>query len=83
MFAKSEHLNRGTRTGDVLERLTEGLPLARLARLGRRLSTERAVTRLAAHGLLEMSPDAVRATARGRMVLNEIVRQLSEDLNEI
>src|SRR3954452_19025960 len=29
MFAKSKHLNRGTRTGDVLERLTERLSVSR------------------------------------------------------
>src|SRR6478609_10559180 len=29
MFAKSKHLNRGTSTGDVLERLTERLSVSR------------------------------------------------------
>ncbi len=62
-------------------RLVEGLPLDRLARVGGLAPRGRALGRLTMQGMLEAAgPGRVRATAVGRMVLNEIVRQLADDL---
>lgn len=62
-------------------RLTEGLSLDRLARLGGLGFRGRALGRLTMQGWLEPAGTGrFRATARGRMVLNELVRQLSQDL---
>ena len=59
-------------------RLTEGLPLARLTALSGAQPSQQAIDDLAGLGLLErLSPGHIRATAAGRMVLNEVVRQLS------
>ncbi len=62
-------------------RLVEGLPLDRLARVGGLAPRGRALGRLTMQGMLEAAgPGRVRATAAGRMVLNELVRQLADDL---
>jgi putative oxygen-independent coproporphyrinogen III oxidase len=62
-------------------RLVEGLPLARLMSVGGLSPRGRALGRLTVQGMLEAAgPGRVRATPAGRMVLNEIVRQLSADL---
>lgn len=62
-------------------RLNEGLPLDRLKRLGGLAPRGRALGRLTYQGMLEAAgPGRIRASPRGRMVLNEIVRQLAEDL---
>jgi oxygen-independent coproporphyrinogen-3 oxidase len=65
-------------------RLTEGLDLSRLATHANSRPEEKAIDRLASYGLLErLSPDRIRATADGRMVLNEIVLQLSRTLTSV
>ncbi|MDX2159283.1 MAG: radical SAM family heme chaperone HemW [Hyphomicrobiaceae bacterium] len=65
-------------------RLAEGVDLDRLVRLSGRAPGRRAVDRLIAMGMLERRPERrLRATARGRFVLNEIVRQLSVGLEVV
>jgi oxygen-independent coproporphyrinogen-3 oxidase len=62
-------------------RLAEGVPKGRLARLGGLVPSARTIARLTSQGMLEPIPtDRIRATAAGRMVLNELVRQLALDL---
>ena len=62
-------------------RLTEGLELERLTRLGGVAPSGRALARLTLQGMLEAAgPGRVRTTPRGRFVLNEIVRQLAADM---
>ena len=62
-------------------RLAEGLPFERLARVGRLAPRGRALARLTLQGMLAAAgPGRIRATARGRVVLDEIVRQLAGDL---
>lgn len=57
-------------------RLTEGIDLARLRRLlGRDLDT----TRMEDLGMLHRDPARLRATAKGRMVLNAVLRDLLPD----
>lgn len=59
-------------------RLTEGLDLARLGSLNGTRPSETAIGELAQLGLLErLGPHRIRATGQGRMVLNELVLQLS------
>ncbi len=59
-------------------RLTEGLDLHRLEALAHARPSGHVIDELAEHGLLErLAPDRIRATAQGRMVLNELVLQLS------
>jgi len=59
-------------------RLTEGSDLDRLAALGFRLDHDK-ITYLQQLGMLEMSNSHIRATPRGRMVLNSILRELLTD----
>lgn len=62
-------------------RLSEGLPVERLTRLGGVAPRGRALGRLTFQGMLEAAgPGCIKASAKGRMVLNELVRQLSDDL---
>ena len=62
-------------------RLTEGLPLDRLKALGGLAPRGRALARLTLQGMLgPAGPGRIRVTPRGRMVLNEIVRRLADDL---
>ncbi len=62
-------------------RLNEGLEIERLARLGNLAPSGRALARLTLQGILEAAgPGRVRATPRGRFVLNELVRQLAADM---
>jgi oxygen-independent coproporphyrinogen-3 oxidase len=62
-------------------RLDEGLEIERLARVGGLAPSGRALARLTLQGMLEAAgPGRVRATPRGRFVLNEIVRQLADDM---
>lgn len=64
-------------------RLWEGLEIARLVRLGGLAPSDRAVEKLALQGMLEaVGAGRVRATARGRFVLNAIVRRLADDIVE-
>lgn len=59
-------------------RLSEGLPLARLQRIAGVRPAAAAVARLAAAGLIEQLPaDTIRATPRGRFVLNALVLELA------
>ncbi|MDX2307966.1 MAG: radical SAM family heme chaperone HemW [Hyphomicrobium sp.] len=67
-------------------RLSEGLDLGRLARVTGFRPTRVALDRLVRQGFLEFvpdSPDRVRASGRGRFVLNEIVFQLSQGLQPV
>jgi len=65
-------------------RLWEGLEIARLARVGGLVPSDRVIEKLALQGMLEAAgPGRVRATARGRFVLNEIVRRLADELSEV
>ena len=59
-------------------RLSEGVPLARLRAMGAEPPAE-AVEGLTALGLVEQEGDRLRATARGRPVLNAILRELLPD----
>ncbi|MFM9850006.1 MAG: radical SAM family heme chaperone HemW [Hyphomicrobiaceae bacterium] len=62
-------------------RLTEGIDLARLAAIGGTRPDTRTIRELADLGLLEMPDhDRLRATARGRFVLNTLVLKLSASL---
>lgn len=64
-------------------RLAEGLDLRRLEMLADVRPAEAVIDELAAHGLIErLSPDRIRATATGRMVLNELVLQLSRAMTD-
>ncbi len=60
-------------------RLTEGLDLARLTRIGGIRPSDAAINRLIDLEMLEYLPaeDRIRATSRGRFVLNKLVEQLS------
>jgi putative oxygen-independent coproporphyrinogen III oxidase len=65
-------------------RLSEGLPIERLTRLGGLAPKGRALGRLTFQGMLDAAgPGRIKASAKGRMVLNELVRQLSEDLTAV
>jgi oxygen-independent coproporphyrinogen-3 oxidase len=62
-------------------RLTEGIDLARLAAIGGTRPDASIIRELADLGLLEMSDcDRLRATARGRFVLDALVLKLSASL---
>lgn len=62
-------------------RLTEGIDLARLAAIGGTRPGMRTIRELADLGLLEeLGDDRLRATARGRFVLNTLVLKLSSSL---
>lgn len=62
-------------------RLTEGIDLARLASIGGMRPGMRTIRELADLGLLEeLGDDCLRATARGRFVLNTLVLKLSSSL---
>ena len=59
-------------------RLTEGIDLERLARIGGVRPSASVIARLEDLGMIERVGNArIRATRRGRFVLNEIVRQIS------
>lgn len=59
-------------------RLAEGIDTSRLARLGGLVPDDAVVRDLLALGVLEQPvPNRLKATRHGRMVLNELVRQLS------
>ncbi len=59
-------------------RLGEGIDLDRLARIGGVRPSSQAIARLEDLGMIERVGNArIRATRRGRFVLNEIVRQIS------
>jgi putative oxygen-independent coproporphyrinogen III oxidase len=59
-------------------RLTEGIDLGRLARLGGVMPSSRSLAKLQRLGMIEMlGNDRLRATRAGRFVLNELVLELS------
>jgi len=65
-------------------RLSEGVPVERLTRLGGLAPRGRALGRLTFQGMLDAAgPGRIKASAKGRMVLNELVRQLSDDLTAV
>ncbi len=66
-------------------RLTEGLDLARLTRIGGIRPGDAAINRLIDLEMLEYLPaeDRIRATARGRFVLNKLVEQLSDSFEPV
>ena len=66
-------------------RLEEGLDLLRLARIGGVQPSVPTVNRLIELDMLEFLPDLdrIRATARGRFVLNKIVEQLSSSFEPL
>ena len=65
--------------------LNEGLDLARLTRIGGIRPGNAAVNRLIDLEMLEYLPgeDRIRATSRGRFVLNKLVEQLSESFEAV
>jgi oxygen-independent coproporphyrinogen-3 oxidase len=74
-------LTRGEEADELLLmglRLAEGVDLERLAAVGGLMPSAEAVARLEGLGMLERDgPARIRASRRGRFVLNEVVRQLS------
>lgn len=56
-------------------RLAEGMDRSRFHRLGGRLDTER-VALMRDDGLIEVDRDRIRATARGRIVLNSVLAEM-------
>ena len=83
-YAEDEALSAAEQADEALLmglRLSEGLALARLKALAGLAPGARALPRLLELGLVEpLDPGRIRATRRGRFVLNEVVRQLSADL---
>ncbi|MGE5510953.1 MAG: radical SAM family heme chaperone HemW [Bacteroidota bacterium] len=62
-------------------RLAEGVDLARLAHIGGAKTSAKTIAELVELGMLEPpAENRLRATRRGRFVLNELVRQLSASL---
>ena len=61
-------------------RLNEGLDLARLQAISGHTLPEAAVGDLRALGLIAIGPGRVRTTEQGRLVLNAVIRRLTEDL---
>ena len=66
-------------------RLTEGLDLARLTRIGGIRPSDAAINQLIDLEMLEYLPaeDRIRASSRGRFVLNKLVEQLSESFEVV
>ena len=83
-LVESTPLSKAEQADEVLLmglRLTEGIDLARLAAIGGTRPDARTIRELADLGLLEMLDcDRLRATARGRFVLNALVLKLSASL---
>jgi oxygen-independent coproporphyrinogen-3 oxidase len=61
-------------------RLAEGLDMARLEAISGYALTSAAIAELSALNLIVSGSGRVKATARGRMVLNSVIRRLTEDL---
>jgi oxygen-independent coproporphyrinogen-3 oxidase len=62
-------------------RLTEGLPLSRIAALAGLAPSDKVIGHLEAEGLIERTgTDRLRATPRGRFILNALVLELSAGL---
>ena len=66
-------------------RLSEGLDLARLTRIGGVRPSDAAINKLIDLEMLEYiaDEDRIRATSRGRFVLNKLVEQLSESFEKV
>jgi putative oxygen-independent coproporphyrinogen III oxidase len=81
---ESEPLSNAEQADEMLLmglRLTEGIDLTRLSTIGGTRLDDRAIAELADLGLVEsMSDNRLRATARGRFVLNTLVLKLSSSL---
>ena len=61
-------------------RLSEGLDLARLQAISGHSLPQAAVSDLCALGLIVTDAGRVRATGQGRLVLNAVIRRLTEDM---
>jgi oxygen-independent coproporphyrinogen-3 oxidase len=61
-------------------RLAEGLDMARLEAISGYALTSAAIAELSALNLIVSGSGRVKATAQGRMVLNSVIRRLTEDL---
>jgi oxygen-independent coproporphyrinogen-3 oxidase len=83
-LVESAALSNAEQTDEMLLmglRLAEGIDLARLAAIGGTRPDVRTIHELADLGLLEvLGHDRLRATARGRFVLNALVLKLSSSL---
>jgi oxygen-independent coproporphyrinogen-3 oxidase len=81
---ESEPLSTAEQADEMLLmglRLAEGIDLARLSAIGGTRPNNHAIAELADLGLVEsMSNNRLRATARGRFVLNTLVLKLSSSL---
>ncbi|MGE0766568.1 MAG: radical SAM family heme chaperone HemW [Hyphomicrobiaceae bacterium] len=80
-LSEASRLETGEQADEMLLmglRLTEGLDLTRLTRVGQVRPSVRAIRHLESLGMLEQpTPERLRATSAGRFVLNEVVRQLA------
>ena len=84
-FTEFAVLERGEQADEVLLmglRIAEGVPLARLADIGGVVPSPASLKRLRAQGLLESdgATTTLRATPRGRSILNALVLELAADL---
>jgi len=61
-------------------RLAEGLDMARLEAISGYALTSAAIAELSALNLIVSGSGRVKATAQGRMILNSVIRRLTEDL---
>ncbi len=86
-FVEQTHLGAAEIADEALLmglRLNEGIDLDRLARIGGVRPSAKAIEWLTGLGMLEqMSPSRIRAVGRGRFVLNELVRQVSESFETV
>jgi len=60
-------------------RLREGISASRFASLARKPINPTRVARMAEIGMIEVLGDRIRATERGRMVLNAVLADLAVD----
>jgi oxygen-independent coproporphyrinogen-3 oxidase len=61
-------------------RLAEGLDMARLEAISGYALTSAAIAELSALNLIVSGSGRVKATSQGRMILNSVIRRLTEDL---
>ncbi len=79
-FAAREAVDRAAQAEEYLVmalRLAEGLDIARYERLAQRRFDPEVIADLAGHGLVEKNGGRLKATPRGRMVLNRLVAELA------
>ena len=84
-FTEFTPLDNGEQADELLLmglRVTEGVPLARLAEVGGVAPSIECLRRLRSQGLLEAqdSTGSLRATPRGRSILNKLVLEIAADL---